>query len=110
MSDRLLPGQKLEKGQQLVSEDKRYVLSLQHDGNLVLYVDHRPLWASDTAGIAVERAEMQKDGNLVIYGYDNKPVWASDTAGNPGSQLIMQNDGNAVIYKPVAIWASNTAQ
>jgi hypothetical protein len=43
-------------------------LSMQKDGNLVLYRDSKPVWASNTAGKSASLfARMQDDGNLVLY-------------------------------------------
>jgi hypothetical protein len=46
---------------------------------------------------------MQSDGNLVLYyspfGTWSQAIWASNT-GMPGSHAIMQDDGNFVIYAP----------
>jgi hypothetical protein len=43
-------------------------LSLQKDGNLVLYRDGKPVWASNTAGKSGNLfARMQDDGNFVLY-------------------------------------------
>jgi len=106
----LYPGQSLTLNQSLTSENGRYVLAMQADGNLVLYrtSDWQALWASDTYGSAVSQAVMQYDGNFVIYGYYD-PLWASHTDGRPGAYLALQNDGNAVIYQPnVPVWASDT--
>ena len=113
MSDRLLPGQILAKGKSLESNNGLYRLSMQLDGNLVLY-DRRSgqaLWASNTANVAIQTCIMQTDGNLVLYRYDGKAAWASGTHGKPNSTLIVQNDGNVVIYydpNPVAVWATGT--
>ena len=106
----LYPGQSLTLNQSLTSENGRYVLAMQADGNLVLYrtSDGQALWWSDTHGHAVSQAVMQYDGNFVIYGYYD-PLWASHTDGRPGAYLALQNDGNAVIYQPnVPVWASDT--
>jgi hypothetical protein len=50
------------------SQDGRFVLVLQGDGNLVLYGPQgQPLWASNTAGHSdVWDAVMQGDGNFVV--------------------------------------------
>lgn len=98
----------------LYSENKRYRLSLQNDGNLVLYrgdgVTSVSRWATGTNGKAVEKAVFQNDGNLVLYGYNGRPIWASNSNGKGGHYLFMQNDGNLVIYSTInkPIWASNT--
>ena len=113
MSDRLFPGQTLFVNQSLTSADNRFRLTMQNDGNLVIYrtSDNRALWATGTQQSDVQRAVMQTDGNFVLYHVNNAPAWASNTAGSPGSYIIMQTDGNLVIYKPIVpIWASNTVQ
>jgi hypothetical protein len=57
---------------------------------------------------------MQQDGNLVIYnayGYQAAHgVWSSATFNNPGAVFWVQNDGNLVVYSKDAkpLWASNT--
>ena len=104
----------LTPGQSLVSKDGRYTLSMQMDGNLVLHKDanrvNRVIWATATAGKAVQRCIFQQDGNLVLYGFNNQPVWAAGSDTKGGAYLSLQNDGNLVIYnrrgKPV--WASGT--
>ena len=100
----------LSAGASVSSPDKRYMLVMQGDGNLVLYQGSHPLWASKTVGKGGTMAAMQTDGNLVIYNNDYGPVWASRTPGQSNAQLVVQNDGNAVIYdqnhRPV--WATNT--
>ncbi len=113
MSDRLNPGTRLTTNQSIISSDGRFRLTMQDDGNLVVYRTHdnHALWATGTQGSDVHRAEMQTDGNLVLYHVNNAPAWASNTAGKRNSTLVMQNDGNLVIYEPtVPVWASNTVQ
>jgi hypothetical protein len=113
MSDRLNPGQTLQRGtdhDRLKSASGTYSLIMQEDGNLVLYkAGGHALWASNTAGTDSQRAVMQNDGNFVIYKVNDQAIWASNTAGKPGCFLIMQNDGNLVIYQPNApVWATGT--
>ena len=112
--DRLLPGQGLAFGQQIVSQNGRWRLVMQGDGNLVLYDNAgHPLWASNTSGHPdVWDVVMQGDGNLVIYNFQSRPLWASNTAGHGGAFLVMQNDANAVIYDAAnhPLWATNTAR
>lgn len=112
-------------GDSFVSQDGRFKLTYQSDGNLVLYHGANALWASNTYtggdhggryGYAAGNAQLQADGNLVVYNhYLDTPaaftsVWASNTYNNPGDSLVIQPDGNAVIYNSSgrARWATNT--
>ena len=100
-------------GQYLTLPDGSRILSMQNDGDLVLYgrAVSRQLWQSGTSGHPGARYTMQGDGNLVVYDTNNVPLWASNTGGNPGAQLVMTN-GNLVIYsppKPMALWSSGTS-
>jgi hypothetical protein len=104
----LSPGESLKPGEDRKSRNGRFKLSLQLDGNLVLYDNGSAYWASGTHGRAVSKLLMQCDGNLVLYGY-HKPIWASGTDGQPHARLVLQDDGNLVIYRPNApVWASHT--
>jgi ricin-type beta-trefoil lectin protein len=132
-SDTMAPGEKMYKGQSRVSNNNRYELVLQTDGNLVLYskvTDPPPalpveravaLWASNTNGRAVSHVVMQSGGNLVIYPPAipcpprqrcdpfalPRAIWASNSNGRPRSNLIVQDDGNVVIYQQTTpIWAT----
>jgi hypothetical protein len=97
-------------GASVRSDNLRYRLTYQLDGNLVLTDEQlsRVVWATNTGGPAGQVA-MQGDGNLVIYTQAGVPVWASGTAGNTDAVLIIQNDGNVVIYDRagVPIWDRN---
>lgn len=97
----LFPGQSLHPGQQLQSDNKRFVLTMQTDGNVVLYdANGHPLWATNTSRGATPREfVMQTDGNLVLYSTDGVPRWASNTSKNPGAFLNVQDDGNLVVYR-----------
>jgi outer membrane lipoprotein-sorting protein len=108
--DDMQPGEVLNPGQSIKSASGRYTFVYQTDGNLVLYDDGTPLWASATDGRPVGRCIMQSDGNLVIYGPGGQPFWSSNTWQHPGSRLVVQDDGNVVIYRPdgTPVWATNT--
>ena len=110
-TDTLSANQSLQPDQKRQSRNGRAELLYQGDGNLVLYVDGRALWASHTAGRAAGEAVMQGDGNLVVYDGARQPVWASGTSGHDGALLAVQDDGNCVIYHDGrALWATHTAQ
>ena len=114
--DRLMPGQTLVAGtdfDSIFSPDHKHRLTLQKDGNLVLYVAGKePVDISDTRGCATQAAIMQADGNFVLLGYrhggkEAEALWASNTQKNPKSYIKLQEDGKLVIYKPAAetaIW------
>ncbi len=108
-SDRLMPGQQLNNNQSIVSADGRFRLTMQPDGNLVIYQGSQALWATNTWGKPVTRTAMQNDGNLVLYDNNSAVYWASNTWTYGGGYLVMQNDGNLVIYQGgLARWASGT--
>jgi LysM repeat protein len=108
VGDRLQNGEKLEVGQSLTSLNEAYKLTLQDDGNLVLYSGAEAVWSTETSGKNVVRAEVQKDGNFVLYTPDD-PVWASQTKGAKDVRLILQNDRNLVLYGfDGPAWSSGT--
>ncbi len=110
VADTLHADQSLAPNAHIESNDGRYRLFYQGDGNVVLYGPGDAVrWASDrmhTPGVLV----MQADGNLVAYDAGGHPAWDSQTAGHPGSRLLLQSDGNLVIYDTGdrATWASGT--
>ena len=108
----LVAGTQLKGGSWLESPNGRYQLAMQADGNLVLYGEGHPLWASNTAGHPGAFLAMQGDGNLVVY-QASRPIWSSgtDRGGNAPYYLTLQDTGNATIDSPVRkpIWASDTA-
>ncbi len=114
MANRLHPEERLLPGEEIVSLEGRFRLTMQADGNLVLYRNSpvEALWASATAGNQVAFAIMQSDGNFVVYAPDGTPLWNADTDGNPGTFLQIQDDGNLVLYAPGdrAIWDTHTVQ
>lgn len=107
----------LLSGESLWSNDGRFRLTFQNDGNLVLYYANEPLWASNTMGKAEKGIVGIEDGNLAVYDNTLKnAVWSSNTKGNGRGSLVVQNDGNVVLYKPggnpdgsaKALWATGT--
>ena len=112
-ADGLLPGQSIRVGEALTSSDGRYTLTLQRDGNLVLYrVSPRaPLWDSETDGDVATRAILQGDGNFVVYAPD-RALWATGTDGERIARAVLQNDGNFVLYRSdrSAAWDTGTAE
>jgi LysM domain len=108
VTDTLTEGQKLEPGQSLSSPNGAYTLTLQDDGNMVLYARDQAVWATGTSGQHVVRAEVQTDGNFVLYTPD-KPVWHTNTKGKKDVRLVLQDDRNLVLYSDGgAAWSSKT--
>jgi len=112
-TDRLLPGQALQPGQQLDTPGQPIYCVMQTDGNLVVYWGYQanfPLWATNTNGLPVTQAVMQTDGNFVLYA-GSQPVWATGTNGNPGAYLVLQADGDLIVFNAsdAPIWRSGTA-
>lgn len=109
---RLPPGKSLTSGQFLMSPNRRAQLIMQTDGNLVLYdlaSGHAALWGSMTNGKGGVRADMQSDGNFVVYNANHNPLWASGTDKHPGAFLAVQDDGNVVVYAGTQpLWSSKT--
>lgn len=108
VNDTLKPNQVILKGQSLKSANGQYVLTLQSDGNLVMYRGRAAVFATNTVGKPATRAVMQNDGNFVLYA-GKTPLWATGTQGRPGSYLVVQNDGNLTVYDlgKSWLWSSN---
>lgn len=87
----------LTSGQSVMSFMNGYRLTMQHDGNLVLYDSRsQPTWASMTFG-AGNYLRVQADGNVVIYDRYNQPVWHLGITGK-GNYMRVQDDSNLVVY------------
>ena len=92
----------------LLSANKKYALTQQTDGNLVLRQGTAAVWSTKTAGHAGAYTIMQPDGNLVVRSAAGGALWNSKTAGHPGAYLTLQTDRNLVIYGSTALWQSHT--
>src|SRR5262249_53562293 len=97
-------------GESVTSCDGRFRLTMQYDGNFVLYQGGSALWATGTWGSTGYTAIQQNDGNLVVYDVNQHALWAAGTWNHAGARLAMQNDANAVVYDTSgrALWASGT--
>ncbi len=119
----------LVTGGSIYSPNHTFRLTLQTDGNLVLYQrnsngSETPTWASNTNGSASASLYFQNDANLVIYSNNNTPlnpgsaIWASGLY-NPGGfysdlsnlnnmpHYLLQDDGNFVLYWPTHLATYN---
>lgn len=113
----LVDSEDLPPSSSLFSSSFRYSLSMQSDGNLVVYRrspngrgSQTALWQSGTAGSPGSVLWLQSDGNLVLYSRAHIPLWQSHTAGHAGDRLIVQSDGNVVIYSSTGrpLWQTHT--
>jgi LysM repeat protein len=107
--DTLQAGQNLAVGQSLESSNG-YVLTLQSDGNLVLNDGSQVVWAAGTNGSGATSANLQDDGNFVLYSPSGSLAWESGSSGNPGARLVVQSDRNVVVYAAGgnAVWSSGS--
>lgn len=105
----LLANESLMVEQFIKSNNKRYVLIMQGDGNLVLYDERNggvAIWYTDTYGKIGAAVWMQADGNFVMY-QNGKALWNTNTSNSFGAIITLQDDGNLVIYlKGKALWSS----
>ncbi len=116
MPDTIKAGEQLTVNQSLVSNNGRYTLVMQGDGNLVGYEPGRAFWDTGTWSLPAQsrpdRVVLQQDSNLVLYTPDGRPQWDTGTWTHnvADCRLVMQDDRNIVIYTPdgTPIWASAT--
>jgi hypothetical protein len=109
-ADRIAMNTSLYPGSVVRSDSGAYALVLQNDGNLVMYrvADGKALWSTGTTGRGTVRADLQTDGNFVLYNANNTPLWATDN--HPALPFaIVQDDGNFAIYGRRTAWNTNTA-
>lgn len=101
------PNTVISAGQIVHSENARYRLAMQTDGNLVLYRNDDAVRWSTATSQGGSFSIMQGDGNFVLYNPNGYPLWHTVTGGNPGAILAVQNDGNLVVYSSAgkALWA-----
>ncbi|GIL60535.1 hypothetical protein Vafri_15083 [Volvox africanus] len=121
LGDMLKSPQDLQVYEMMASPKKRFTLTLQGDGNLVLYDTTHPshsckgaLWATKPAGGGRYpfRLVIKDNGELVLVDSRGKIFWVSGTAGNgtPPYRLMVQDDGNVVLYDNynTKTWRTNT--
>ncbi|MFC9030750.1 mannose-binding protein [Streptomyces arboris] len=85
----------------------RIRMTMQQDGNLVVYNEqNKPIWAAMTFG-ENHRAIFQPDGNLVIHNGDDRAIWASKTHDFGGAQLVLRPDAKVVIvHNGRVVWST----
>ena len=104
-------------GSRLDSENGHVCLSMQKDGNLVIYArpdtpGQRPIWSSKTDGLLIKDGLVfQGDGNLCLYDSEGKCVWATMTNATEVDRFTLQNDGDFVGFgrHGSKLWKSNSS-
>lgn len=105
----------IQQDERLYSDDKRYFLVMQGDGNLVGYDNGgNAFWASRSNQKGGPfTAAIQPDGQLVVKNASGYVVWSNKKTASPNPIVVMQGDRNIVGYvgsgssrKPY--WATST--
>jgi len=118
-------GETLHAGEQLISENGAYMLSLQsNDGHLCIYKYNNNtqgsfVWGSMKYGFKNAKLTLQSDGHLVVYGGANNYKWSSKThpnfnakfndARNKPVKLVLENNGEINLYNTSGqvVWSSS---
>jgi RHS repeat-associated protein len=102
--------QTLPSGSCITSPLGQYMLYMNTDGNLFIYdIAHATAtWSTGTFGNPGAYANMQTDGNFVVYSTGGVALWSSGTSGTFSERLEMEDDGLIVIFK--SAWNSGTSQ
>ena len=109
MGDRLQDGEKLEVGQSLTSLNGAYKLTLQDDGNLVLYSGDDAVWSTGTNGKNVVSAPRFRRTATSSSTRRTIPCGPVRPRAPRTFRLILQNDRNLVLYGfDGPAWSSNT--
>jgi len=107
----LFTGEVLHAGESITSGNGAYSLTMQTDGNLVLYASSgKAMWDSSSSygSGSQDTLVMQPDGNLVIYTAAGKAVWDAGTYGTGATAMTVAGAGvvsvSTVLGQPV--WES----
>ena len=95
----LKAGDTLYGGQALVSKNGEYVLRMSEAGNLRLYAENRVLWRVVTKQPG-SLLSMQTDGNLVLYNSNWQPEWSAQGTWGTGekNRLVLTDLGDLQVY------------
>lgn len=102
------PGEGLYPGLIVRSPNRQWLMTLQLDGNLVVYAaDLRPQWQTSTS-VRPRNAAMSVDGEFALYAHDGTKVWSTGTNA-PGARLILEDTGRLVVVAPdgSTVWTSD---
>ncbi|MBQ0927826.1 DUF4241 domain-containing protein [Saccharopolyspora endophytica] len=90
-------GQTLRR-ESLTSENGRFSLVHQDDGNIVLYENEsmRAWWASNTCGADTALCALRETDGLVLFAPSGRRIWSTG-AVRPAATLVVRDDGNVTI-------------
>jgi hypothetical protein len=104
-------GSDLTTGNSIFSPDGKYKITLESNGNMVLYNNNTQVWQSNTAGQGATKLSLQNDGNLVLNTASNQSKWAASSNNTAVQRLVLSNDGNLLICNNhnAVLWALKDA-
>lgn len=95
----------LNIGDAMVSQNQQFYVTLQADGNLVVYQKNRGadsfVWGTMTQDQGGKQLRFQRDGNLVLYDNYDDPIWATNTMKTYDSRFGEYD------YKPAKLFLDN---
>jgi len=102
-------GTSLYSCQQIVSANGAYILSVQTDGNLIIYSSNgSSTWSTGSGGRAtsVYSLQYQANGNLLLTDSNNNTIYSFITNNTTTStKLTLTNNGNLILYNGSnAVW------
>ena len=103
----------------MVSENGKYRLTLQNNGNLYVSCAAQYIWSSNTANSNATKLQFLNNGNVVLAQEIGKIVWETNSKtenknrfrNNPiPEKLIIQSDGKFVLQSldDRVAWSSHT--
>merc|ERR1719242_621801 len=107
VTDELLPGQSLLRGQGIISVDNNYLAVLRPDGNLCVYDLLSNSITMESGTSTGTKATFGFDGNFVVYDDDDRVVWHTGPRSLTPARLVMSINGDLTAYDTTdAVWTS----
>jgi hypothetical protein len=97
------------RGQFAESPNNRFKVGLNSQGNLIMLDGNKEVWRLQDKNrrdiTNIDKASMQKDGNLVLRESSGKLRWDSETSNNNGSEFQVDDGGQLkVVYRGTVLW------
>ena len=111
--DYICPGDIIRAGAHIYSQNGVFMLTIQGDGNVVIYGPGGVVWATGTSASGAYLTLQANDGNLVVYDQNGNGQWASNEFTCCNVYFMFWNDGNLVKYTTpdmTYLWQSGSAQ